>query len=291
MHEYSMAPSPFADLPRIKIAQGGGLKHLERILGLLQDSHRLCSLDAVFISIDLEVSRDERAKILKSSDRPSIKEYGFATLDTRDISGRSEQIGFNQLFSTHHFSTALGSRPKTRLGTAITTIRKCNFAQTNQVGQDGLLSIITKSLRIEDSNASSPGPCLRNIVIVGHSVKPDLRILQRSEIDIFTIAPVAAILDTHNMACEVLGPTSTRLNGHAPIASFTLSGVLTGLHCPHDKTRLHNAGNDATYTLFVLLKLAIRSGQARALSSIESENLKNLTSLTLIGPADIEAKE
>jgi hypothetical protein len=39
---------------------------------------------------------------------------------------------------------------------------------------------------------------------------------------------------------------------------------------------LHNAGNDATYTLHAMLMLAITSSQARELTAAETENLERL---------------
>ncbi|KAK3934073.1 hypothetical protein QBC46DRAFT_359267 [Diplogelasinospora grovesii] len=272
-----MASSPFADLPRIKIPRSGGLNHLERILGLLQDSGPLCSSDALFVSIDLEVSRDERSKLLQSSDRPLVKEYGVAILDTRDIGGCTDGIGLHQLISTRHYSTRPLERPRRPNRVAI---RECIFAHTNQVDPYELPSIIAQSLCVRDAKAPSPRTCFRNIAIVGHSVKHDLRILQRLGIDILGIAPLLVILDTHNMARDVLGPTSTRLGSRAPISSFTLAAVLAEIGCSYDEAELHNAGNDATYTLFALLGLAVRSSLARTLNDAESAKLEDLIRTT-----------
>jgi hypothetical protein len=83
------------------------------------------------------------------------------------------------------------------------------------------------------------------------------------------------------MARVVLGSGSTRLNGHTPILGFTLSAVLAELQVSHDETKLHNAGNDAAYTLLALFKLAIRRSEARTLSQPELTNLEHLGRLTL----------
>lgn len=277
-----MAPSPFTDLPKIKIPPSGGLNQLERILGLLQDSCPFCSSDALIVSIDLEVSRDERSKLLQSNDRPLIREYGVAILDTRDIGGYTDEKDLRQLVSTRHYSTRhYSARPLQRpQRPARGPIRECIFTHMNQVDPDELPSIIAQSLRVEDTKAAPPPNCFRNIAIVGHSVKLDLRILQRLGIDIFGIAPLVVILDTHNMARDILGPTSTGLGGRAPISSFTLAAVLTEIGCPHNEAELHNAGNDATYTLFALLGLAVRSSQARKLNDAESVRLGDLIRTT-----------
>jgi hypothetical protein len=243
---------------------------------LLHDSGPFCSLDALFVSIDLEVSRDERSKLLQSRHRPLIKEYGVAILDTRDIGRFTERSDLHQLISTRHYSH-YSTRQLGRRRPPVTT-RECTFANTNQVGQDEFPSIIAKSLRVRD------GTCVRNIAIVGHSVKHDLRIFQRLGIDVPSIAPLVIILDTHNMARDILGPTSTRLSGRAPISSLTLAAVLAEIGCHHGENELHNAGNDATYTLFALIALAIRSSQARVLRDHELAKLEYLIRIT--GPAD-----
>lgn len=245
-------------------------------MGLLQDSGPFCSLDALFISIDLEVSRDERSYLLQSSIyRPLIKEYGVAILDTRDINECTDGSNLRQLISTQHYAT----RP---VGTALPRLdRECIFApSTTQIRQDKFPAIIAESLRVRDPKSRSRATRFRNIAIVGHSVKHDLRILQRCGIDVLGIAPLVIILDTHSMGRDVLGPTSTRLCGRAPIGSFTLAAVLAELSCHFDEDGLHNAGNDATYTLLALIALAIRSSQARVLQEHELAGLEHLIRIT-----------
>lgn len=282
-----MAYSPFSHLPKINIPRSGGLNRLERILGLLRDIDSLCPSDALLVSIDLEVSRDERTKLLQSPDhRPHIKEYGIAVLDTRELTGVTDEQSLGQLVSTRHYSTRPLESPRRKNGVAI---RECIFSSTVQVDQDELPSIIDRSLRVEDKNVNAPQTCFRNIAIVGHSVKRDLRILQFLGIDIFSMVPLMVILDTHSMARDILGPTSTRLGGHAPINAFTLTAILTELGCPHKQTELHNAGNDAAYTLFALIGPAIRSSQARNLSDVESVTLESL--LRLAAPRQVGDKK
>jgi hypothetical protein len=111
-------------------------------------------------------------------------------------------------------------------------------------------------------------------------VKRDLRIFQRLGIDVLEIAPLVIILDTHNMARDVLGPSSTRLSGRAPISSYILGALLTEIGCRHDENELHNAGNDATYSLFALIALAIRSSQARVLQEHKLAKLEHLIRIT-----------
>ena len=116
--------------------------------------------------LTLEVSRDERSKLLQSNDRPLIREYGIAILDTRDIGGCTDEKSLRQLVSTRHYSTQRLERPKPP---GRVPIRKCIFTHTNQADLDKLPSIIAQSLRIEDIKAAPPLTCFQDIAIVGHS--------------------------------------------------------------------------------------------------------------------------
>lgn len=114
------------------------------------------------------------------------------------------------------------------------------------------------------------------MVIVGHSTKSDLKILQRLGVDIYVIVPVLAILETYLMARNLLGANAIFLKGTAPMTRFNLGALLAELKCLYEKLDLHNAGNDATFTLHAMLMLAIRSSESRGLDSVERENLARL---------------
>lgn len=147
--------------------------------------------------------------------------------------------------------------------------------RTYFVSQENIAQTITHSLCIKDNNSLDP-LCLRNIVLVGHSIKQDLKVLLRLGVNFYKVAPTVAILDTHGMSQELLGPKSCSLKGAAPITAFTLGNVLQELKCPFTPHELHNAGNDATYTLHAMLMLAIRSSEGKKLAAVETANLKRL---------------
>jgi hypothetical protein len=149
------------------------------------------------------------------------------------------------------------------------------FAETYFVSQANLAQTITNSLRIKDDNSLDP-LCLRNIVLIGHSIKQDLKVLLRLGVDFYKVAPVVAILDTHGMSRDLLGPESRSLEGASPLTVFTLWNVLQELQCPFKPHELHNAGNDATYTLHAMLLLAKRSSKGRELTAVETASLKRL---------------
>jgi hypothetical protein len=243
------------------IAKSGGLQHAEQFLGLrdIKDP----SSDVIFVSIDLEVSRQEVSK----PGGPLVKEFGIATLDTRHSRRLVSPLATKSI-STQQFSTSHAS--KDFFGCDFTDFKECVFAETLFVSQTDLSTIITKSLRIQD-DSSPDSPALRNIVIVGHSTKSDLRILQRLGVNVYKVAPVLAILDTCLIARNILGANST-----TPMTNFKLCTLLAELECPYEASDLHNAGNDATFTLHAMLMLAIRSSESREMDSVQRENFENL---------------
>jgi hypothetical protein len=131
-----------------------------------------------------------------------------------------------------------------------------------------LPTTITESLRIKDDTSPDPRT-LRNIVIIGHSVKTDLKVLQRLGVNVHEVAPVLAILDTDLVARNLLGAKSS-----PPLTSFRLSAILTYLKCPYELSELHNAGNDATFTLHPIFMLVIKSSESREIGPVQRENLE-----------------
>jgi hypothetical protein len=61
-----------------------------------------------------------------------------------------------------------------------------------------------------------------------------------------------AVLDTHLLSHQIFSSLDVKPE------SFTLSGILTYLQCPYAPREMHNAGNDATFTLHALLRLALK---------------------------------
>jgi hypothetical protein len=81
------------------------------------------------------------------------------------------------------------------------------------------------------------------------------------------------IIDTHELAHEVFGKTDDRP------ARFTLGGLLSHMQYPFTRRELHNAGNDATFTLHAMLGIALmheETSNRRDISEKERENLQLL---------------
>jgi hypothetical protein len=246
------------------IARAGGLQHAEQVFGLRDIKDFDSFSDIVFVSIDLEVSRQEICK----PGAPLVKEFGIATLDTRHLRCLASPFTATKSISTLQFSTSHAS--KDFLDCDFTDFKECVFAETFLVSQTDLSTTVTRCLRIQD-DTSPDSRALRNIVIIGHSIKTDLKILQRLGINVYEVAPVLAILDTHLVARNLLGANSS-----TPMTSFKLRALLAELKCPYESSDLHNAGNDATFTLHGMLMLVIKSSESREMGLVQRGNLERL---------------
>ncbi len=84
------------------------------------------------------------------------------------------------------------------------------------------------------------------------------------------LSSVVGILDTEDIAHYVFPPP------YEPRA-FRLNNLLRRLQCPYDK--LHTAGNDANFTLRVVLLLAIESCREELLDSAARERLYRIETM------------
>ena len=134
--------------------------------------------------------------------------------------------------------------------------KKFLFGKTITIHQRGILS-----------NLESLIPRTRNIVLVGHGMGPDLKVLEFLQFDQRT--SIVGILDTGKIASAVLT---------LPNIVSALSSIPSELQCPFQN--LHVAGNDAYFTLRVLLSLAIRSYTGEVVDSRHQEILAALKAIT-----------
>ena len=240
----------------------GGLNHLERLLQLRQDS--VLSTDAVFISLDLEVASD-REKLHLSPEKPVVRQLGFARLDTRDIRSLSSSSNLESLILLSMFENNRLPKPKG-------LERPCLFAQTQHIALRQIPATIRQNLCIQDTQQKN---ALRKIVLVGHSIRQDLKILHLLGIDTASLAQILTIIDTHSISRFLLPPFHPGLPT-LPGQKFTLAGVLAQLGYKPRPWGFHNAGNDAVYTLYVMILLAIKrvDGRASDLSESESTSLE-----------------
>ncbi|KAL9618561.1 MAG: hypothetical protein Q9160_006745 [Pyrenula sp. 1 TL-2023] len=225
------------------------------------------ALDVVFVAIDFEGRIPENP--------PS--EIGIATLDTRDLKSittsstspsieaiKSQRYAMNykQKFPVSHHTFCFGH----------TQYIEPNSGRTR-------VSVLMESLFIQDKQPNFPTSNLyRNIVLVGHNFYAELDTMSSLGIRSEAFSHVVGILDT-----ERIGRKFLEMNEYPG-----LNLLLRRFDCPY--RYLHNAGNDATFTLRVLLLMAAKLGQSSAHSSLEMTRLARLKEIALAPFPDVQAR-
>ena len=110
----------------------------------------------------------------------------------------------------------------------------------------------------------------RNNVLIGHGFENDLSILRFLKFDLHS--SIVGIIDLQKIAAEIM-----------PSVSVRLRHILEELLCPSEG--LHNAGNDAYFTLRALLLLAIKSYPNR--TAANNDHRSKLTALEAITQVSI----
>jgi hypothetical protein len=216
-----------------------GLEALQALLGVLPtgasnptiDNIVATITDPVFVSIDTEAldrgeSRSE--KVL------GITELGISILDTRKLQ-ETLTDDLSNVLSTFHYET-----------------EKCRqdynprywptfFGQSQYLDEHRTGWLVDHVLRTGSTDPSATE--VRNTVLVGHAVCPDVfKLMKVGKLDLRNF-PKLLILDTEIIAEPRLG------------LSQRLKHLLSYYNLPcHD---LHNAANDAHFTLKLLLMLAV----------------------------------
>ncbi|KAF4336018.1 hypothetical protein FBEOM_10151 [Fusarium beomiforme] len=206
------------------------LRNTQNCLGLLGDPD---GYDVVFICVDVEA--------IERKPNP-VSEIGIAILDTRDIKDvdpKSVGSGWWPMIKTHHLRVY-----------EYAGLRNHQFVNGCPDAFDfGTSTFPTKS-KIADSIMEIFNPWLcdqRNIAIVGHDVKADISYFTQLGLDLRYLGGHAEPVDTQEIHQAWRGSTNGR----------GLSVVLNDLDIVHKN--MHNAGNDAHYTLCAMLGIALES--------------------------------
>ncbi|KAJ4325664.1 hypothetical protein N0V84_003379 [Fusarium piperis] len=208
------------------------LKHTQEYLGLVGNPE---GHDVVFICVDVE-----------AIERPPnpVSEIGFAILDTRDIQGIAPGEcgrGWWPKIRCHHL------RVKEYAGLRnYRYVKGCpnafNFGKstfpTKAKTKDAILAVLDPYMK--DS---------RNIAIVGHDINQDIKYLKSLGIDIEAATNAYPPVDTK----DIHQSWTNSNNGRG------LSSVLLELGIA--SKNLHNAGNDAYYTLCAMIGIAIEGAK------------------------------
>lgn len=102
----------------------------------------------------------------------------------------------------------------------------------------------------------------RNIVLVGHDVGTDINYLKQLGYDVRNLSNLHELVDTSNMY-RALHQQQNPTNLGSILADLGISG-----------SHLHNAGNDAVYTLQAMIGIALRAMQERDDAKIGEEKDK-----------------
>ncbi|KAF2834940.1 hypothetical protein M501DRAFT_943064, partial [Patellaria atrata CBS 101060] len=210
--------------------------------------------DVVFISVDVEAYEHNHNL---------ITEIGVSTLDTRDIINIPPgKQGENWLekFRNRHFrikeyanlvnkNFIIGCPDRFEFGTS-------EFISLHDAPKEIAAcfrppySKVDKSEETENEKAESKdGP--RTLILVGHDAKQDIKYLSQAGYNLLN-ASLLEVLDTASIYRAWTRDMHPR----------SLGTVLLDLDIPG--WHLHNAGNDARYTLQALVALSVRSAEARA---------------------------
>lgn len=134
------------------------------------------------------------------------------------------------------------------------------------------ISGVVEEIMTPKSESGQP----RSVIIVGHDVKQDIDYLNSLGFDVYEMANLLEIVDNQKLHQH----RRKFYNGQS------LCAILAGLEIPY--RFLHNAGNDAVYTLQSLLSLGILKRQESLAKALEKQGLCVFTlDLPCAAPTDI----
>jgi hypothetical protein len=193
-------------------------------------------IDAIFISLDFEYydgSKRHKGKF-------GLKEVGISTFDTRDVLHPGAPP--EKIISTSHYQI---EKPR----------RDFNFGTSEVTISDWIVHHFRQLFHIVDN----PDPELRKIVLVGHGIANEIHILRQLGVNLELSPVIVGVFDTSLLARDIMGQaTKCRL-------------VDVARRFDMDASNFHNAGNDANYTLRILLMLAMNHCEGISMTSSQSK--------------------
>ncbi|KAI1808604.1 hypothetical protein F4811DRAFT_177726 [Daldinia bambusicola] len=172
----------------------------------------------------------------------AITEVGLAILDTRDIANTLSGVaghGWFPLIKSYHF---IIEEHKHMVNHRFVngSPMSFNFGVSELVSRNDVNRAIGKIIGDDKSDDQRP------IIMVGHGVEQDLKCITRLGYNIRKVPQVIQTMDTLPMFYQFKGSVTEGSLG-AMCEYFNLSYY-----------NLHNAGNDATYTLQAMISMAYR---------------------------------
>ncbi|TKA67489.1 hypothetical protein B0A55_08600 [Friedmanniomyces simplex] len=220
------------------------LKTVQEMLGLVTaTSTKSTRSQPVFVCIDCEAFEHVQSK---------ITEIGVAVLDTRDIAGirpGTDGRSWIEKIKYAHYRPVQYAKLRNK-----NFIKGCaegfNFGSTSWIELDDAKTILTRIFRfpsqlLQAADLSTPlSGEARNTVFVGRGSSNDTAYLKQVGFSVSADANITLTIDTQ------------RLAGGSKKASIGLHRLLLSLGV--DPVNLHNAGNDAAYTLQSMVIMALK---------------------------------
>ncbi|KAK1824948.1 hypothetical protein LTR12_000743, partial [Friedmanniomyces endolithicus] len=203
--------------------------------------------DVVIIAVDVEAY--ERSP-------KTITEVGVATLDTRDLRGEATGPNGEKWFKHirgRHFRVAEYKNLRNHeFVEGCPDKFRAEFGTSEFVPKDDLPSMLTSCFhqpfsKRDDAHTDSTAEEKRTIVLLGHDINQDITYLHSIGFSVLNRSNLAEVLDTATMF-----KSYTRDNN-----ATSLGKVL--YHFDIDGWNLHNAGNDAVYTMQAMLAIAVKA--------------------------------
>ena len=224
----------------------------------------------VFICVDVEAF--ER-------DHSIITEIGVATLDTLDLVGVAPGVNgenWHSKIRARHFRIAeyaglkntefvngcpdrfeFGKSEFVQNALAPNALAECFRLQKSHLPKTTMLNENIKS------SSSKGGPTLdserRNIILVGHDTMQDINYMDKLGYNPLDLPNMLEVLDTASLyrawKHDVQGRSLANL-----MYEFDMAGW-----------NLHNAGNDAVYTMWVMLAIAVTNSELRGSKTLQKQ--------------------
>ncbi|KAK6496756.1 hypothetical protein TWF481_001744 [Arthrobotrys musiformis] len=223
-------------------ARYGDIRTLQAVLGLLDPLFFKSEIqDAVFITIDFE----NGDRIISNESLETINsQIGVAVLNTKEFfsSSLESDDGYDSDNDIRSYNFSTGTEQSRYKAS-----RRFLFGTSVSVNKENKYEILKYRMQLMIQSET------KNIFLVGHDLTSDLRAFLNLYPGFEKKYPRYKILDTQRIAGDILPRLYPGLSQSNK--NYSLRRVLTFFNCPFKQ--LHCAGNDANYTLRILLLLAV----------------------------------
>ncbi|OHE94659.1 QDE-2-interacting protein [Colletotrichum orchidophilum] len=215
--------------------------------------------NVVFVCIDIEVAEEHHGTVL---------EIGVSILDTNYLVGVPPgENGCNWVpfIKTRHFITEdyrhIRNRKYIKGCPELFNFGKSEYPKLSELAHEVRTAVSDLSFDgHEDVAEADKRP--RNIVLLGHDLGADLGYMKKMGVELWSISGVASrTLDSKDMHQAWRAESQGR----------SLGMVLTDLGIAH--SNLHNAGNDAAYTMQAMLGVAVKERVEKSQGKAEEESV------------------